>query len=59
MTLQPVGTTDRITVGIHAPVAIPSAHPSDDKYYTLDGKLVRRPHKNRLYIHNGKKILMK
>ncbi|MBO4215732.1 MAG: alpha-galactosidase [Bacteroidaceae bacterium] len=59
MTLQPVGTTDRVTVGINAPVAIPAAHQNDGKYYTLDGKLVRHPHKNRLYIHNGKKVLVR
>ena len=59
MTIHPVGVTDRIAVGIHAPVAVPAARQHDGKYYTLDGKLVRHPHKGNIYIHNGNKVLIK
>lgn len=59
MTLRPIGVTDRVVVGIGAPVAVPSSHQNDGKYYTLDGKPVRHPQKNRIYIYNGKKILVR
>ena len=59
MTIQPVDATERVVVGIHAPVAIPSDHLTDGKYYTFDGKLVRHPRKGGLYIYNGKKVLVK
>ena len=59
MTIQPVDATERVVVGIHAPVAVPSDQLTDGKYYTLDGKLVRHPRKGGLYIYNGKKVLVK
>ena len=59
MTIQPVDATERVVVGIHAPVAVPSDQLTDGKYYTLDGKLVRHPRKGGLYIYSGKKILFK
>ena len=58
MTLLPKGTTERVVVGINAPVVTPADKVNDGKYYTLDGKLVRHPQKHRLYIYNGRKVLM-
>lgn len=58
MTLLPKGTTERVVVGINAPVVTPADRVNDGKYYTLDGKLVRHPQKHRLYIYNGRKVLM-
>ena len=58
MTLQPVDATERVVVGIHAPEDL-SAAGYDGKYYTLDGRLVKHPRKGGLYIHNGKKVLVR
>ena len=58
VTLQPVDATERVVVGIHAPEDL-SAASSDSKYYTLDGRLVKHPRKGGLYIHNGKKVLVR
>ena len=59
MTIHPVGVTERIAVGIHAPVAVSTAKTLDGKYYTLDGRTVKHPRKGRIYIHDGKSVLMK
>lgn len=57
MTLQPLGTTDRVVVGIHAPAS--TSPTSSGKYHTLDGREVKRPRKGRIYIHGGQKVLVK
>ncbi|MBO4431795.1 MAG: alpha-galactosidase [Bacteroidaceae bacterium] len=59
MTLQPVGATERVVVGIQAPPALSPAQLTDGKYYTFDGKLVRHPRQGGLYIYNGKKVLFR
>jgi len=57
MTIQPKGTTERIPVGIDAPLAVPAATVNDGNYYSLSGIRVKKPRKGGLYIFNGKKIL--
>ena len=60
MTLQPVGATGRVAVGIHTP-ATPSASASQqdsDVYYTLAGMAVEHPESG-FYIHKGQKIIKK
>jgi len=52
MTLRPTDG-ERHTVGISQP-AVDEA-PNDDSYYTLDGRIVKKPTKG-FYIHRGKKV---
>ena len=48
---------DAILTGIETPqVAAPSA--DHDAYYTLDGKRIQHP-QNGVYIHNGRKVIIK
>lgn len=57
MTIRPIGTTERVVVGIHAPEAsVPSTDSSP--LYTLDGRLASHPDHG-LYIQDGKKKLYK
>ncbi len=49
--------SDFVPTGIDAPtLAAPAAH---TRYYDLQGRPVRHPRKNQLYIHNGRLILNK
>ena len=57
MTINPVDATERVVVGIDAPIADSVAQLSDGKYYTLSGQLVKKPRKGGLYIYNGKKVI--
>lgn len=57
MMLKPVDATERVTVGIHAPATQTLARMNDGKYYQLDGRLVKRPSKGKVYVYNGKKVL--
>lgn len=57
MILQPKDVTERIPVGIEAPIAVPAASLRDGNYYSLSGVRVKKPRKGGLYIFNGKKIL--
>lgn len=59
MTLQPqnAGAGERIVVGVKAPY-VPSANKTGkEKFYSLDGRLVKHPRKGGIYIYEGKKIL--
>ena len=59
-------TTDLLsTTGILRVVAatgiqnVKAANRNDGRYYTLDGRPVEQPTKKGLYIHNGKKVVIK
>ena len=60
MTLQPVGKSGRVVVDIKDVQSVsPSAVSSqDNRYYTLNGQLVKHPEKG-IYIHKGRKISKK
>jgi hypothetical protein len=60
MTLQPVGKSGRVVVGIED---VQSSSPSavstqDSRFYTLSGQPVSHPEKG-IYIHKGRKISKK
>ena len=60
MTITPVGTTERVAVGIASPAAPSTSdlQQGSDAYYTLSGQATERPEKG-FYIHKGRKILKK
>ena len=56
-----VGVTDGSTTGIEmVKQSQPALHVQSDKWYTLDGRqLEGKPTKKGLYIHHGKKVVVK
>ena len=63
MTLQPVDATERVVVGITPQLLDANSQmengESSSTWTDLSGRVVKHPRKGGLYIHNGKKVLLK